>query len=774
MTVTTDDYGCRCPRVTPGASATSVAGGRFILAAGDTSSLIVAYAITLLVSEQIGPLPAVSAPGWFLALVGVTAVPIWLGIFTAYHLYDNDSQRISVASFDEVQDLFHAILAGSLGFLILSQGVSHLAGLVDLQRRRGVHLRRIGACADSDRSRVDPQLDPPPRDEATADADRRRAAARPASFIGSSRHTRSTASTSSDSSAARPTEGRVPGPVLGSHEDIATTRRRAGHRPDPPRVGGRQSRRDARSRPYRAAPRRPGVDRPALLRDLHLPRDPRRGRGHAGRDTGADEPRTKLASAEALLRLHRVRSRTARSSLPCSRRSRSRSSSTHAAPALYRQPRRGRYGSTFSIVKFRTMRIGAEQDRATVLHMNEVDGPLFKIKGVDPRVTRVGSFLRRTSLDELPQLWNVLKGEMSLVGPRPFVVYEADQIQGWALRRLDMTPGHHGALADPRAKRHALRRDDEARLSVRHELVGLVGPQDPLPDDSGRPGQARRVLAASRGRRSLRIVSADTTVAQSTRARARLTAIRDHTASRAVIAARADVLALTGLIGLVAALTVVTWGTWGDLDSDTGFDVQAGDRIADGQIPYRDFIYYYGPLAPFLTAAAALVGRSRIRAGDPARLPDHAGDHRGDVCGHTDLAGPLAALIASAITAAVAFIPDDYNYVLPHTGDATLGTLILLGVLLAVRRYAVSASPRWSLAIGSLLGLLALTKPEPAIAGFVGVATWLARAAARRHRVPRGDHSRRGAGRVDSRAGLREFHGDRHAPSPSLREPVPP
>ena len=112
--------------------------------------------------------------------------------------------------------------------------------------------------------------------------------------------------------------------------------------------------------------------------------------------------------------------------------------------ALYRQPRRGRGGSTFDIVKFRTMRVGAEQDRSQVLHMNEVDGPLFKIKGTDPRVTRVGAFLRRTSLDELPQLWNVLKGEMSLVGPRPFVVYEADQITGWALRRLDMTPGITG------------------------------------------------------------------------------------------------------------------------------------------------------------------------------------------------------------------------------------------------------------------------------------------------------------------------------------------
>jgi lipopolysaccharide/colanic/teichoic acid biosynthesis glycosyltransferase len=90
------------------------------------------------------------------------------------------------------------------------------------------------------------------------------------------------------------------------------------------------------------------------------------------------------------------------------------------------------------------MYTGAEAKRAEVLHMNEVDGPLFKIKGRDPRVTRIGAFIRKTSIDELPQFWNVLKGEMSLVGPRPFVIYEADQITGWATRRLDMTPGITG------------------------------------------------------------------------------------------------------------------------------------------------------------------------------------------------------------------------------------------------------------------------------------------------------------------------------------------
>jgi lipopolysaccharide/colanic/teichoic acid biosynthesis glycosyltransferase len=116
-------------------------------------------------------------------------------------------------------------------------------------------------------------------------------------------------------------------------------------------------------------------------------------------------------------------------------------------PAIYRQPRRGRNGSTFSIAKFRTMQIGAEQRRSEVFDLNEVDGPLFKIKQGDPRVTRVGTFLRKTSLDELPQLWNVLRGDMSLVGPRPIrpIFFErlaADLPAYW--QRLVVRPGLTG------------------------------------------------------------------------------------------------------------------------------------------------------------------------------------------------------------------------------------------------------------------------------------------------------------------------------------------
>jgi exopolysaccharide biosynthesis polyprenyl glycosylphosphotransferase len=113
-------------------------------------------------------------------------------------------------------------------------------------------------------------------------------------------------------------------------------------------------------------------------------------------------------------------------------------------PVLFRQPRLGRHGRTFRIIKFRTMFHGAEDIRFAMAELNELgEGPLFKIRS-DPRVTRVGRVLRRLSLDELPQLINVLRGDMSLVGPRPFVVHEAQQITGWAERRVELPPGMTG------------------------------------------------------------------------------------------------------------------------------------------------------------------------------------------------------------------------------------------------------------------------------------------------------------------------------------------
>ena len=109
-------------------------------------------------------------------------------------------------------------------------------------------------------------------------------------------------------------------------------------------------------------------------------------------------------------------------------------------PVLFRQTRCGLHGRRFRFLKFRTMRIDAERLRPLLEPFNEMDGPAFKMTN-DPRVFPFGGFLRRTSLDELPQLWNILRGDMSFVGPRPSVVEEVAQYEPWQRRRLSMKPG---------------------------------------------------------------------------------------------------------------------------------------------------------------------------------------------------------------------------------------------------------------------------------------------------------------------------------------------
>jgi exopolysaccharide biosynthesis polyprenyl glycosylphosphotransferase len=113
-------------------------------------------------------------------------------------------------------------------------------------------------------------------------------------------------------------------------------------------------------------------------------------------------------------------------------------------PVLFSQTRAGRRRRVFQVVKFRSMYEDAEQRKHEYARQNDLsDGVMFKIHR-DPRVTRVGHFLRRYSLDELPQLWNVLKGDMSLVGPRPLILVETDALEAWHLRRLELRPGLTG------------------------------------------------------------------------------------------------------------------------------------------------------------------------------------------------------------------------------------------------------------------------------------------------------------------------------------------
>jgi exopolysaccharide biosynthesis polyprenyl glycosylphosphotransferase len=415
-------------------------GRTWMLIAGDLVALALAYAIAYVVSDQLGSLPPVSAPGWFLVLLLVTAPLVWLAVFTGYHLYENDNLRISVSSFDEVRDLFHAMLAGSLAYLILSQGVDFFFDwwvytAVEAALFLSGALVIVPIVRGSIRSWLLPRVMKPRR----------------ALVVGSGPEARLV----QRKIEAHPEYGlelvgfldgddpETPSPILGRPDEVAEIVDR--YEIDRVLLASSVGSHEATLDLVRAV-RRPDVQVSIVPRFFeiftsHSTLDDIEGMPvvtlppiRLGRSARVLKRSTDIVvSGLALLVLAPVLGAIALLIRLDSK-----------GPALYRQPRRGRLGSTFEIVKFRTMRVGAEAQRSDVLHMNEVDGPLFKIKGVDPRVTRVGGFLRKTSLDELPQLWNVLKGEMSLVGPRPFVVYEADLITGWATRRLDMTPGITG------------------------------------------------------------------------------------------------------------------------------------------------------------------------------------------------------------------------------------------------------------------------------------------------------------------------------------------
>lgn len=113
---------------------------------------------------------------------------------------------------------------------------------------------------------------------------------------------------------------------------------------------------------------------------------------------------------------------------------------TSKGPIFFSQKRVGKNGQLFDMYKFRSMVVNAEELKEKLANQNEMSGPMFKMKD-HPRVTKVGKFIRKTSLDELPQLWNVLKGDMSLVGPRPSLPKEVKQFEKWMYKRLTVKPG---------------------------------------------------------------------------------------------------------------------------------------------------------------------------------------------------------------------------------------------------------------------------------------------------------------------------------------------
>ena len=401
-----------------------------LLAAGDLLALGLSYLVMRGLTEQIAP-GTTQVPAALAVVLALVAVPVWVGLFAAYGLYDTDRRRIAVTSFDEATRIFHALLVGSIGFLMVDQLLRRVtdwrvssavqAALFVLLALAAVIVAR-GALRSWVFTRV---------------FRRERAV-----VVGAG----ADAQLFQNTIAAHPEFGVDVVAVLedtGSPMEVEDAV--AELQADRVVLTSSSTSHDEMLEMARS------VRKPFLQVSI-IPRYHELFTANATLEDVAGVPIVTLpgtrlrrsswlvkrafdivVSAIALVLLSPALLAVAiavRVSSP--------------GPAIYRQARRGRGGSTFMINKFRTMYVDAESRRDELLHLNEVDGPLFKIKGDDPRVTRVGGFLRRWSIDELPQLWNVLRGDMSLVGPRPFVVHEADQITGWGLRRLDTTPGITG------------------------------------------------------------------------------------------------------------------------------------------------------------------------------------------------------------------------------------------------------------------------------------------------------------------------------------------
>jgi hypothetical protein len=187
----------------------------------------------------------------------------------------------------------------------------------------------------------------------------------------------------------------------------------------------------------------------------------------------------------------------------------------------------------------------------------------------------------------------------------------------------------------------------------------------------------------------------------------------------------ADFAALAGLALLAALAIVATWGAWGSLDNDTGYDFVIGDRFAHGELPYVDSVYYYGPLAPALLGLAARIGGSGIGPFVALGLIVACAIVLATFVLARSAAGALGGFLAAALVVPVAFGVNQFSYVLPHSSGATLGILTVLGVLLALDRYAGSHKDYWLAAAGFAAGLSTLTKPEFALTAFAGCAIWL-------------------------------------------------
>lgn len=407
------------------------------LMVADAVAIQIALVTMYALAEAIGP-PAFIAPYWVLAVLWAAVSAGWVATFAAYRLYEGESRAIAPASFDEVARLFDALLAGSFVLLLVGQALQRFSGLAVYSPLESAMflifaLVTVPVLRGAVRTWLLPAVMRPRRTVIVGSGPvgqlvRRKIDAHPEYGLD----------------------------LVGFVDDRPLGERTLGRIADLTRLV------DEREIDWVviADSDAPYDETLALLRavrrpDVHLSIVPTYFELFASNATIEDiegmpvvslPPMNLSSTAKVLKRTTDVMA-SALGLLVLSPllllvalliRLDSR------GPILFRQRRHGIGGREFHIFKFRTMVKDAEAQRFALADRNDLaGGPLFKLRE-DPRVTRVGRVLRHWSLDELPQLLNVLRGEMSLVGPRPFVVHESDQITGWAGRRLETTPGITG------------------------------------------------------------------------------------------------------------------------------------------------------------------------------------------------------------------------------------------------------------------------------------------------------------------------------------------
>ena len=408
-----------------------------LLVSADLLAILISLAGTYLLAEQIGP-PAVIAPDWMLVTLVPAMAVSWLGIFGVYRLYEGQSRAIARKSFDEVSTLFNALLAGSLALLVVNQGLKKgfdvfIYSPVEAFIFLGLAIVLVPTLRGIVRTWLFPNV----------------MRARRTLIVGAG----ATGRLLERKLATHPEYGlelvgfvddEVGSDVLGTTAELTELVDR--HNIDWIVLAFSEAPHERTLELVREV-RRP---------DVHLSIVPNFYELFASNAAIEDIEGVPVVSLPSMQFSRTVRALKRSFDILASGAGLLVISPILLAaaiaikldtkgPIFFRQLRHGRGGREFRIVKFRSMVADAEAKRFDIAHLNEMEGggPLFKVAD-DPRITRVGAFLRKTSIDELPQLWNVLKGEMSLVGPRPFVIHESEQITGWASRRLETTPGITG------------------------------------------------------------------------------------------------------------------------------------------------------------------------------------------------------------------------------------------------------------------------------------------------------------------------------------------